>query len=71
MQEELQALKENHTWDVVPCSPSMRPIGCKWVYSIKLHSDGTLDRYKAHLVALGNRQECGVDYEETFTPVAK
>ena len=49
----------------------MKAIGCKWVYSIKLRSDGTLDRYKARLVALGNRQEYGVDYEETFAPVTK
>ena len=49
----------------------MKAIGCKWVYSIKLCSDGTLDRYKARLVALGNRQEYKVDYEETFAPVAK
>jgi hypothetical protein len=56
---------------VVPCSSNVKPIGCKWVYSIKLRSDGTLDRYKARLVALGNRQEYGVDYEETFASVAK
>ena len=41
------------------------------MYSIKLRSDGTLDRYKARLVALGNREEYGVDYEETFSLVAK
>jgi hypothetical protein len=41
------------------------------VYSLKLQSDGSLDRYKAKLVALGNQQEYGVDYEETFAPVAK
>jgi hypothetical protein len=71
MQEELQALQDNHTWDLVSCPPAVKPIGCKWVYSIKLRSDGTLDRYKARLVALENRQEYGVDYEETFSPVAK
>ena len=49
----------------------MKAIDCKWVYSIKLCSDGTLDWYKAWLAALGNRQEYGVDYEETFSPVAK
>ncbi|KAL6324951.1 hypothetical protein AAG906_019859 [Vitis piasezkii] len=59
MQAELQALEENHTWDIVP------------FFSVKLHSDGSLDRYKARLVALGNKQEYGVDYEETFAPVAK
>jgi hypothetical protein len=71
MDEELRALQNNHTWDMVPCPSNVKAIGCKWVYSIKLRSDGTLDRYKAQLVALGNMQEYEVDYEETFAPVAK
>ena len=71
MEEELQALVDNHTWDIVHCPANVKAIGCKWVYSIKLRSDGTLDRYKARLVALGNKQEYGINYEETFAPVAK
>ncbi|RVW64121.1 Retrovirus-related Pol polyprotein from transposon RE1 [Vitis vinifera] len=70
MQAELQVL-ENYTWDIVPCPPTVKPIGSKWVFSVKLRSDGFLDQYKARLIALGNKQECGVDYEETFAPVAK
>ncbi|KAL6319714.1 hypothetical protein AAG906_026787 [Vitis piasezkii] len=53
------------------CPPTIVPLGCKWVYSIKVRSDGSLDRYKARLVALGNNQEYGVNYEETFAHVAK
>ncbi|KAL5777432.1 hypothetical protein ACOSP7_010358 [Xanthoceras sorbifolium] len=71
MQEKLQALQDNHTWDIVSCPLGVKPIGCKWVYSVKYRSDGSLERYKARLVALGNRQEHGVDYKETFAPVAK
>ena len=71
MAEEFQALRDNNTWDVVQCPPNVKVIGCKWIYSIKLRSNGTLNRYKARLVALGNKQEYGVDYEETFAPIAK
>ena len=71
MAEELQALGDNHTWDVVQCPPNVKSIGCKWLYLIKLCFDGTLDRNKARLVVLDNKQEYGVDYEKTFSLVAK
>ena len=71
MNEELNPLQQNKTWDIVQCPLHVQPIGCKWIYSIKLKADGSLDRYKARLVALGNRQEYGVDYDETFAPVTK
>ena len=49
----------------------MKPLGSKLVFSIKLRSDGSIERYKARLVVLGNKQEYGLDYDETFAPIAK
>jgi len=71
IESELLALKENQTWDIVPCPSSVKPLGSKFVFSIKLRSDGSIDCYKARLVVLGNKLEYGLDYDETFAPVTK
>jgi hypothetical protein len=51
MAEEIAALEQTDTWDLVPCPPCIRPITCKWVYKVKTRSDSSLECYKAHLVA--------------------
>ncbi|GJW25373.1 retrovirus-related pol polyprotein from transposon TNT 1-94 [Tanacetum coccineum] len=71
MNKELQALEANHTWTLTLLQPDKKAIGCKWVYKIKFHSYGTVDRYKARLVAQGFTQQEGIDCTETFAPIAK
>lgn len=71
MQTELKALEDNHTWELTYLPTRAHPIGCKWVYRIKYKSDETVERYKARLVAKGYTQIEGLDYDETFSPVAK
>ncbi|GKV19001.1 hypothetical protein SLEP1_g29301 [Rubroshorea leprosula] len=71
MEDEIAALEKNHTWTLEPLPPDKQPIGCKWVYKIKYKADGTIERYKARLVAKGFTQVEGLDYHDTFAPVAK
>ncbi|CAA0831452.1 cysteine-rich RLK (RECEPTOR-like protein kinase) 8 [Striga hermonthica] len=71
MNEEIMALRQNETWDLVPKPDGVKPISCKWVYKIKRRPDGSIERYKARLVARGFSQQYGLDYDETFSPVAK
>lgn len=66
MKDKLQALQDNHTRDIITCPLGIKPLGYKWVYTVKLHADRSIDRYKARLVALKDRQEYGIDYEKTF-----
>ena len=69
--KEIEALEINDTWTLTPSPPSKTPIGCKWVYRFKHLPDGTIERYKAHLVSKGFTQKLGLDYSETCSPVAK
>ena len=71
MQEELDSIKANHTYSLVPLPAGRQAIGCKWVFKIKRHADGSIDRYKARLVAKGYSQLYGIDFTETFAPVVR
>ena len=69
--EEIHALEKHGIWEVVEKPKHKATIGCKLVFTIKYNSDGTIERYKAKLVAKGYTQTYGVNYQETFAPIAR
>ena len=71
MGREMQSLKDNEVWELTSLPPGKGAIGCKWVYKVKTNSDGSLEHYKARLVARGFDQRYGLDYDETFCPVVR
>ncbi|CAN1152028.1 Retrovirus-related Pol polyprotein from transposon TNT 1-94, partial [Linum perenne] len=71
VRDEIQALEKNNTWSLVMLPPGKKTVDCKWIFSIKYKADGSIERFKARLVARGFTQSYGIDYEETFAPVAK
>ncbi|PKU87436.1 putative mitochondrial protein [Dendrobium catenatum] len=71
MSDEFMALQQQGTWSLVH-PPTDQPIlGSRWTFKTKRHTDGSIVRNKARLVAQGYTQEYGINYEETFSPVAK
>eukprot|EP00253_Pinus_taeda_P006645 PITA_06645 len=71
MEEEYNSLLENQTWDLVPLPSGRKLVRCKWIYKTKSAANGKITRQKARLVAKGFQQVHGIDYDETFAPVAK
>ncbi|OWM91419.1 hypothetical protein CDL15_Pgr017337 [Punica granatum] len=68
---ELSALERNGTWVIVDLPAGKKAIGCKWLYKVKRKANGSIERYKARLVTKGYTQIEGLDFDETFAPVAK
>ena len=66
METEMNSI---HVWDLVKLPPDRKAIGSKWALKKKTRDDGTIERYRARLVAQGFSQQPGLDYEETFCPV--
>ncbi|CAM8944080.1 unnamed protein product [Rhodiola kirilowii] len=71
MNAEIDALEKNHTWTITDLPKGKTVVDSKWIFRIKLNSDGTIERYKARVVARGFTQVEGLDYRETFAPAAK
>jgi hypothetical protein len=71
MNEEIEAIERNETWDLVDLPTDKTNIGVKWVYKTKLNEKGKVEKYKARLVAKGFSQQPNIDYGETFSPVAR
>ena len=71
MQEELKMIQKNDTWVLMDKPLHKKAIGVKWVYRTKQNADGSINKYKARLVVKGYAQMFGMDFSETFAPVAR
>jgi hypothetical protein len=71
MTEEYQSILKNDVWEIVPRPKSKHMVSSKWLYRIKHVADGSIEKHKARYVARGFSQKKGIDYEETFAPVAR
>lgn len=71
MNEEMKSLQKNGTWELVDLLVGKKPVGCMWIHTVKYKADGTIEHFKARLVANGTLRHMAIDYMETFALVAK
>ena len=71
IQDELTTMDLNNTWTITQLPPNKKPISCKWLFKLKLNSNGTVAKHKIRLVARDFTQQYGLDFQEIFSPVAK
>ena len=69
--DEVESILRNHTWELVDLPPSSKPLGYKWIFKKKMKADGSIDKYKARLVIKGYKQKEGLDNFDTNSPVTR
>ncbi|XP_071688658.1 uncharacterized mitochondrial protein AtMg00820-like [Rutidosis leptorrhynchoides] len=71
MEEEMESMRSNNVWELVDLPKGRKARGSKWILKIKCKADGSIERYKAQIVAKGYNQQEGIDYEEMFSHVVR
>ena len=71
IKSEIDSILQNHTWELVDLPHGSKPLGCKWDFKKKMKTDGTIDKYKAKLIIKGYKQQKGVEYFDSYSPVSR